>query len=81
MRKYEYREEGCDRCDVGEIDVVEYSDSARTANAPDIEHLCQFCYETHLGNILQYPRQYPGLETLARGLIQSLHIVMKARKS
>ena len=80
MTKYEYREAGCDLCNVEEIDVIECGASGPIGNSPGVEHLCHFCYETHLGNILHYPRQHPGMETLARGLIQSLHIVMKASK-
>lgn len=37
--------------------------------------LCRFCYETELGTILAYPRQYEGLVTLTRGLCQALNLI------
>lgn len=38
--------------------------------------LCKFCYETHLGNILNYSKQYQGdTVTLAKGLCQALNIL------
>jgi hypothetical protein len=68
---YEYREEGCSRCGWEECEVTQYED----------EHLCVFCFETHLGNILKHPRNYPGQETLARGIIGAGHVLLNAIKA
>ncbi len=79
MTTYVYREEGCDQCNVSEVEVVEtFENSVRVD--PKKMYLCCFCYETHLGNILQYSNQYVGQQTLARGLIQALHIILKEVK-
>lgn len=78
MTDYVYREEGCDRCSTGQVEVIE-SEVSRFS-APDFGepiHLCCFCYETHLGNILEYSNQHLGQETLARGIIQALHIIKR----
>lgn len=79
--EYHHSEEGCERCGTSDVEVTVTTVSR--LSAPDCGeniNLCCFCYETHLGNILQYSAQYPGLETLARGLIEALHIIKRGQK-
>lgn len=79
MTVYTYREEGCERCGTEEVETIETTETRISSHMRDHSiHLCCFCYETHLGNILNYSHLYPGQETMARGLIQAFHIIKKA---
>ncbi len=40
------------------------------------EASCRFCSETHLGNILMYPKNYPHIpKTLVEGILQSFNLI------
>lgn len=91
-REYRYRTETvngttyeleCDACqsiaplidyDPGPKGVV----TCRHTEENRSERLCQFCYETFLGNIQRYKRQYDGnTVTLATGICQALNLIAR----
>ena len=41
------------------------------------KQLCPFCYQTHLGNILRYNKQYSNdTVTLAQGICEALNLLL-----
>jgi len=67
----------CDRCGTDGVETTESESNRNFPHVTEKQNLCCFCYETLLGNVLDYPEQYPGQTTLVQGLIQALHIIRR----
>ena len=82
-----HKEDGCviecDRCGSDAPTIKhKWDDIGRTKPiSPDRrshEHLCRFCYETHIGTILHYDHHRDNHD-IARALAQAFNILYKAK--
>ena len=72
----------CDQCGGESVNDLHKTTRFLSIGGQQTEEIeiCDFCFGSLLGNIIQYPDQYRGQTTMARGLLECFNILQKEIK-